>query len=531
MKNCNACFIVITLTILISSISCKNTKEVQMKNKNQDEILYRPNFHFSPRKNWMNDPNGMFFYKGKYHLYFQHNPYSNIWGPMHWGHAISMDLITWEEQPIALFPDDLGTIFSGSAVVDHKNTSGFGSVENPPIVAIYTNNDVQKEKEGSNLFQTQSIAYSLDEGQTWTKHKGNPVIINPGIRDFRDPKVIWFDKDQKWIMILAASQQTKFYQSKDLKKWKYMSSFGEGIGNHNGVWECPDLFELYVEGTSKSKWVHLVSINPGGPNGGSATQYFVGDFDGERFIIDSDFELQMKKEHDFWTDFGKDNYAGVTYNNWRSKRLGVLYQGWMSNWQYANVVPTLTWRSAMTIPRELSLYLSQDSVFRIRSKNMISTKESIIKKVEKEKIILENTTLLLNQGVLDLTKAKIEFELNNMEEVIYTFIVSNEKGDSLAFGYDHKQKQFFIDRSNSGEVKFSNNFGSKPTIAPRFKKEDNLKINLILDKTSIELFFDEGETVMTEIFFPNEPFQSLSLETLAKKTSLRNLKFQEIKIN
>ena len=214
----------------------------------------------------MNDPNGMFFYKGNYHLYFQHNPYSNVWGLCIGGMLISKDLVNWEEQPIAIYPDDLGTIFSGSSVVDLKNTSGFGSIENPPIVA-YTNHNAQKEKEGSKLFQSQSIAYSLDEGQTWTKYNGNPVIENPGIRDFRDPKVIWFDKEKKWILILAASQLTKFYQSKDSKNWQYMSSFGEGIGNHDGVWEWLDLFELYVEGTSISKWVHLVSINPGGPNG------------------------------------------------------------------------------------------------------------------------------------------------------------------------------------------------------------------------------------------------------------------------
>ena len=517
------------ISILISLISCKYSKEPQMNNKTQDEILYRPNFHFSPRNNWMNDPNGMFFYKGNYHLYFQHNPYSNVWGPMHWGHAISKDLINWEEQPIAIFPDDLGTIFSGSSVVDLKNTSGFGSIENPPIVAIYTNHNAQKEKEGSKLFQNQSIAYSLDEGKTWTKYIGNPVIENPGIRDFRDPKVIWFDKGKKWILILAASQITKFYQSKDLKNWQYMSSFGEGIGNHEGVWECPDLFELYVEGTSISKWVHIVSINPGGPNGGSGTQYFVGDFDGKRFIIDPDFELQMKKNHSFWIDFGKDNYAGVTYNNWRSKRLGVLFQGWMSNWQYAGVVPTLKWRSAMTLPRELSLYLSQDSIYRIRSKDIINYKESYIKKAEKENINLNNTTLLTNKDEFDLTKAKIELEINNMEEVKYTFVLSNNIGDSLAFGYDHREKQFFIDRSNSGVVKFSENFAMKPSIAPRFSNDDNLKINFILDKTSVELFYDEGETVMTEIFFPSEPFHTLSLETLAKKTSLKNLKFQEIK--
>jgi levanase/fructan beta-fructosidase len=248
-----------------SFLSCKNfsdlNKETNMKEKNNDELMYRPNIHFTPQKNWMNDPNGMFYHKGKYHLYFQHNPNSNVWGPMHWGHATSENLIHWDEHPIALYPDKLGTIFSGSAVVDLENTSGFGSIENPPIVAIFTNHNSEEEKKGSELFQNQSIAYSLDDGYSWQKYNGNPVIKNPGVKDFRDPKVIWYEKDKKWILTLAASQVTKFYESKDLKKWNLISSFGEGIGNHNGVWECPDLFQLQVKGTSKTKWVHLVSIN------------------------------------------------------------------------------------------------------------------------------------------------------------------------------------------------------------------------------------------------------------------------------
>ena len=289
--------LILVLTFFIFS-ACNNLKKssdkISMNQKNQDEIKYRPQIHFSPKENWMNDPNGMFYYKGKYHLYFQHNPNSNVWGPMHWGHAISEDLVSWEQQPIALFPDDLGTIFSGSAVVDLKNTSGFGTKQNPPIVAIYTNHNSREEKNGSKKFQNQSIAYSLDEGQTWTKYNQNPVIKNPGIIDFRDPKVFWYERQNKWVLTLAAGQQTQFYESKDLKNWSYLSSFGKGIGNHKGVWECPDFFELPVEGSKETKWVHLVSINPGGPNGGSATQYFIGDFDGTNFFVDPYFEKQMK---------------------------------------------------------------------------------------------------------------------------------------------------------------------------------------------------------------------------------------------
>ncbi len=500
-----------------------------MKVKSKDDLIYRPHIHFSPRKNWMNDPNGMFYYKGKYHLFFQYHPNSNVWGPMHWGHAISKNLIHWEEQPIALFPDRLGDIFSGSAVVDHKNTSGFGTIENPPIVAIYTNHDSAREKKGSKVFQTQSIAYSLDEGQTWKKFIANPVIKNPGIRDFRDPKVIWYEREQKWILILAASQTTQFYESKDLKQWTYLSSFGQGIGNHDGVWECPDFFELTVEGDSEKKWVHLVSINPGGPNGGSSTQYFVGNFDGKQFVPDSNFEAQMKITHDFWIDFGKDNYAGVTYFNWDKKKSEVLYQGWMSNWQYASLVPTNTWRGTMTIPRELQLYLSDQKIYRLKSKVFSELEKFTIKILENDEQIIKGREVIIEENTVDLSNAKVEIQFDKMEQTRYTFILFNNQGDSLSFGYDHGIKKFFIDRSNSGHVDFSNNFSAKPSEANRLINSDSLKVLFILDKTSIELFYDEGITAMTEIFFPRAPYTKMALQFSGSKTRLKGFKVHEIK--
>ena len=522
------------IIIIISSfLSCKNfsdlNKETNMKEKNDDEFMYRPNIHFAPQKNWMNDPNGMFYHKGKYHLYFQHNPNSNVWGPMHWGHATSENLIHWNEHPIALYPDKLGTIFSGSAVVDLENTSGFGSIENPPIVAIFTNHNSEEEKKGSELFQNQSIAYSLDDGYSWEKYNGNPVIKNPGIKDFRDPKVIWYEKDKKWILTLAASQVTKFYESKDLKKWNFISSFGEGIGNHNGVWECPDLFELQVKGTSKTKWVHLVSINPGGPNGGSATQYFVGDFNGKKFTIDEKFENQMKKNHDFWTDFGRDNYAGVTYFNGTNNKFRKLYQGWMSNWQYAGLVPTKTWRSAMTLPRELELHYSQQGGYRLRSKIISQLEKNITKTLEIEDQLLKEKTIIANDAMIDLSSTKIQMKLSDMEKTMYSFVLSNSQGDSLKFGYDHELKKFFIDRSKSGIVNFSKNFVPNSSYANRLDTTNDLNVVIILDKTSIELFYDNGDIVMTEIFFPKAPYEKLSLYYRGTKTSLKELKIQEIK--
>lgn len=531
-KSENKVLWILIFMILSSCMSKDKTPEkVFIKNENLDEKMYRPSLHFSPKKNWMNDPNGMFYYKGKYHLYFQHHPYSNVWGPMHWGHAISKDLISWEEQPIALFPDNLGTIFSGSAVVDHNNTSGFGTEINPPIVAIYTNHNSTEANEGSIKFQNQSIAYSLDEGQTWTKYINNPIIKNPGVRDFRDPKVIWYEKDQKWILTLAASQITQFYESKDLKEWNYLSSFGEGIGNHNGVWECPDLFELPVRGTDQTKWVHLVSINPGGPNGGSATQYFIGDFDGKKFVIDHDFETRMKNKHDFWTDFGKDNYAGVTFSNWESDKGGVLLLGWMSNWQYASKVPTNTWRSAMTLGRELELYKTKENSYRLRSilSSNFGNYESMA--IEKQGELIKENITLVTKKTIDLSTAKVQIKISGLEDTEYIFEIANSSGDKLVFGYDHKELLFFIDRNQSGKTKFSDKFSKKPSLAPRLVNKRTLDIEFVLDKASIEIFFDEGRTVMTEIFFPNAPMETLNLKTSALNSIIDFFKVQELTNN
>ncbi len=508
-------FVLFAGAIIILFNACSNSSRalrLEMSKTEIEEEKYRPGFHFTPKDNWMNDPNGMFYLNGTFHLYFQHHPESNVWGPMHWGHATSEDLLNWQEHPIALFPDDLGTIFSGSAVVDFQNTSGLGSLENPPIVAIYTNHDAEAAEAGSEHFQTQGIAYSLDEGYTWTKYKNNPVIQNPGIRDFRDPKVFWMDSQKKWILTLAAGQETQFFSSPNLIEWTFLSNFGKGVGNHKGVWECPDLFELKVNGSDKTKWVHLVSINPGGPNGGSATQYFIGDFDGTNFTLDPDFKTDMQNAHHFWADFGKDNYAGVTFSNWKDENENPLFLGWMSNWQYATKVPTFKWRSSMTLARTLELFKTANG-YRLKSSMYMDSEKAASKKVKIKETAIGEGKIIVDQKEINLASAKIKIDLKNLEENTYTFVLENQDGDALLFGYDHNQKQFFIDRRKSGVVNFSEDFSCKLSLAPRFGMEDELSLEFILDKTSIELFYDNGETVMTEIFFPHKPFETLSLQT------------------
>jgi fructan beta-fructosidase len=293
--------------------------QIQTAGKEFYKEPHRPQIHFSPREYWMNDPNGMVYYKGVYHLFYQYHPGSTGFGPMHWGHATSQDLIHWQQQPVALYPDSLGYIFSGSAVVDYKNTSGFGKNGKIPMVAIFTNHNVKGEQEQRNDYQNQSLAYSLDEGKTWTKYKGNPVLKNPGIKDFRDPKVSWNEVANKWIMTLATLDHITFYSSGNLKDWKKESEFGKETGAHGGVWECPDLIPFNCQG--KKIWVLIVNLNPGGPNGGSGTQYFVGDFNGHQFIP---FDMDTR-----WLDYGPDEYAGVTFSNTGNRKL---FLGWMSNW-------------------------------------------------------------------------------------------------------------------------------------------------------------------------------------------------------
>lgn len=479
---------------------CTSTRMVEQKSS--DTEPYRPKYHFTPKAHWMNDPNGMVYLNGKYHLFFQYNPDSTVWGPMHWAHAISKDMIHWEEQLIALYPDSLGTIFSGSAVIDKDNTAGFGK---NAMVAIFTHHNKSIEDQKKGLHQYQSLAYSLDEGKTWTKYKGNPVLPNPGIWDFRDPKVMWHAATGKWIMTLATKDRITFYSSPNLKKWTKESEFGEKLGAHGGVWECPDLFPLELNG--KTHWVLLVSINPGGPNGGSATQYFTGDFDGKRFKPDA--------EKQKWMDYGTDNYAGVTFSNTGARKV---LMGWMNNWNYANVVPTKTWRGATTLPRDLTLKKVGEEIY------LASTPVKEVSKLEK--LVFERNglnginSLDLSAGLIEGKGTKIEMQVTSPGD--FSIELGDGKNQRLIIGFE-QNKGYFIDRSNAGNGEFENNFAKKH-FSPRISNADYKKIVIFIDAASVELFADDGLTAMTEVFFPVQKNTSLRL----KSSKIMNLKSIEV---
>ncbi len=497
-------YVLFIALILTGLYGCKSNETANAET-NADTVAltlyhepYRPQLHFSPKEKWMNDPNGMVYYKGEYHLFYQHYPEGVVWGPMHWGHAVSNDLVHWTHLPIALYPDSLGLIFSGSAVVDEKNASGFGTAENPPLVAIYTYHSVEKEKAGKTDFQNQGIAFSTDNGRTWTKYDRNPVLRNQGIKDFRDPKVFWHKESDQWVMILAVSDHVELWASSNLKDWNKLSDFGKEYGAHGGVWECPDLFQLSVEGESSGKWVMLVSINPGGPNGGSATQYFVGEFNGKAFKPDTG------KNDVSWIDYGPDNYAGVTWSNAPDGRK--IFLGWMNNWAYADKIPTGTWRGATTCPRDLTLV-------RINGKLQIGSSLSpeftaAAQNVLRENSVQVNGALNLSDKVKDASKAVIKGMIDAKD---FTIRLASKSGGSLTVSFDAAKKQFTINRA-VGKTDFSANYPTTVS-APRLSGSSMIDFTLVTDVSSVEVFFDNGSTAMTSAFFVDEPLTDLSVES------------------
>jgi levanase/fructan beta-fructosidase len=480
-----------------------------------EETAYRPNFHFTPKKNWMNDPNGLFYADGVYHLFFQHWPYGNIWGPMHWGHATSTDLVKWEEQPIALYPDRFGYIFSGSAVYDTKNTSGFGKDGKIPAIALFTYHDPAKEKTGAIDVESQGLAYSLDKGQTWTKYdEGNPVIKNNGVRDFRDPKVTWDWVNNKWIMVLAAKDRAQLYESDNLNDWKYLSDFEDKVSKH-GTWECPDFFPIKVKGTNDVKWVLIQSFYPGGANGGSGTQYYVGDFDGKNFTLDKTFAQKLEKEKGIWLDYGRDNYASVTWGGSPDEHYKKYIIGWMINLDYAFEPPTNIWRGTNTVARELELIKDKNG-YRFSIAPIAALKKYIAATQTQKRITVNQSAELIKAGKTDLTQAEINLNLKGLKNEKYTFILSNNAGDTLKFGIDNQSKTLFIDRSASSNSTTFKNRTATPSKVSLTEGQKEVGLKILLDKTSIELFYNDGDKVMTEIFFLKSPFTSLTIEGKGK---------------
>lgn len=423
---------------------------------------YRPVYHHTPLWGWMNDPNGLFYKDGVWNLYYQYNPYGSTWGNMTWGHATSRDLVHWQYEGTPIESDDLGTIFSGSAVVDSSNTAGFGK---DAIVAMYT---TAAEN------QTQSLAYSNDGGKTFTKYSDNPILTAKE-PDFRDPRMIWNEATKEWNLVMATGQKMNFYSSKDLKNWKYESSFGEGYGCHKGVWECPDLMQM-----ANGKWVLLCNINPGGPFGGSATQYFIGQWDGHKFTCES------KPEVTKWMDYGKDHYATVAFSNAPDGRHVAL--PWMSNWQYAAVVPTKQYRSGNGIPRDLGIFTDGNEDY-------LSVKPSpeIMKAFSKKGQSLSDACMIEVSGLR--RNATIE--------------LSNGKGERVVMRYDAAEKSFSVDRMKSGKTDFSEVFPAV-TSAPTHGKAS--RVLIFIDKCSVEVFDGDGKFALTNLVFPTKPYDKLSVK-------------------
>lgn len=472
---------------------------------------HRPEFHFSPPTNWLNDPNGLVYYEGVYHLFYQHHPYGNKWGPMHWGHAISQDLIHWQHEPIALFPDEHGTIFSGCCVVDWNNTSGLFD-KTHGLVALFTHADTCPET--GNPRQRQSLAFSSDSGKTWKKYEGNPVLAESELIDFRDPKVFWHEQSQKWVMVIVAGDRVRFYSSTNLREWSFTSEFGANHGSHDGVWECPDLFELPVGDSGQSKWVLIISIgdNPNCPEG-SRTQYFIGEFDGETFI--SDYPADDVK----WLDYGRDNYAGVTWSDMPEPDGRRVMIGWMSNWKYANETPTEEWRGAMTLPRVLSL-VRQDE-------DLIVTQMPVqeVEQLRESSMSWDSITVTPDAPFTTNTKGaglEIVIELDTRSGTETCLRLAAADQSETVIGYDPARQWLYIDRSNSGIIDFHEAFPCQHG-AYVIPQNDSVKLHIWLDRSSVEVFANEGVTVLTDQIFPGALIDKLVVTSTTGQSVLNSL--------
>lgn len=456
-----------------------------------DEIVvnHLPVLHFEPPYGWINDPNGMVWCDGEYHLFYQWNPYGAKWQNMSWGHAVSNDLVHWQHLDAVLFPDSLGAIFSGSAVVDSDNTSGFGK---GAIIAIYTSAGER---------QAQSIAYSTDRGRTFTKYSANPVLSSVRT-DFRDPKVFWYEPTKKWIMVVAAGGAIELYSSPNLKEWSFESRFGEGIGCHNGVWECPDLIELPYR--SASRWVLLTSLDSGG-DVGSATQYFIGRFDGNKFTPD-DTEVR-------WIDYGRDNYAAVTWANAPQERKILL--GWQNNWRYANDLPQNATRGRMTSPRELSLgdYNGRITLFAKPVREIQSAAQP---------------TVINSLGEIDTDLPYIfDFSVCNDDAERVEIKLSNRFDQHLTLCFDFSQNTFSVDRERSGNCGFNDDFAS--TTVAQLPHKNCYRLELIVDALSVECFVDGGAVAMTQLVFPSEPYDRIEHVAFGGEATIKEISVNKVK--
>lgn len=471
---------------------------------------YRPAFHHAPLYGWMNDPNGMFYKDGVWHLCYQWNPYGSKWENLSWGHATSTDLVNWEHQGSVLEPNGLGMIFSGSSVVDKNNTAGFGE---DAVVALYTSADA---------IQIQSLAYSNDNGSTFKNYAGNPIIVYE--RESRDPNMFWDENNHQWVLLLASAldHEMLVFTSPDLKDWTLKSKFGQGYGCQSGVWECPDLMKLPVEGSDQEKWVLICNINPGGPFGGSGTQYFVGDFDGTKFSCDNNAEVTK------WMDYGKDHYATVSFSNAPDGRHTVI--GWMSNWQYANDVPTMQFRSANTLPRDLSLFRAPDGELYVASRPSpeVDTMRGVVKKYGKATIGKTAKRYALPSANDGICEINLSIELSSTDKADIT--LWNKAGEKVVMTVNAKDDTFSMDRTSSGLTDFSEHFPAV-TVAPAHNDGKLYNVRIFIDRSSIEAFDVDGRFAMTNLVFPSTPYSSLSVGTEQGKAKIKSLTIYSLNPN
>ncbi len=512
----SAVFVFLSLVCVCRTAFATGQTSTQLSSEPLRQERYRPAYHYTPLRNFMNDPNGLIYYKGEYHLFHQYNPFGNQWGHMSWNHAVSRDLVHWEYLPVALQEENGVMIFSGSAVADTNNTSGFGTKTNPPLVAIYTGHRVADE------MQSQCLAYSTDKGRNWTKYAGNPVI--GWERDFRDPKVFWHAPTNKWVMVVtkAVNKKLRFYGSPDLKHWNLLSEFASaGVPvDKKANWECPDLFELPIEDESgHRKWILHAGMGNGHIAGGSGGEYFIGEFDGTTFHNDNSPDKIL------WADWGKDNYAAVSWDGKTGRDGERFWIGWMSNWQYANDVPTEPWRNALTIPRVLKLRRFPDGL------RMVQEPVPQLKTLRGERSTLAKTTISTDKPFILEPSGKAleiiaEFEIGTAAE--FGVVVRSKSEERTIVGYDTAKSQLFVDRTHSGKANFHAEFAGRHA-APMQVDKKRIKLHIFVDTSSVEVFGNEGETVISALIFPSPDSQGVSL--YSKGGNVRLIKWESWKLN
>lgn len=494
--------------LLLMAASCAVCGQTRIVLQNQNDE-WRPKYHFTPPHNWMNDPNGLVFYQGEYHLFYQYNPLGLTSEHKSWGHAVSTDLVRWQHLPVALKDENGVEIYSGSVVVDVNNTSGLcqnpSAADKSCLVAIYTAH--------TSATEAQHLAFSNDRGRTWAKFAGNPVL-DLSAQDFRDPKVFWHAVTKQWVMIVAVPKEKKvhLYGSANLKAWKLLSEFGPA-GVTEGVWECPDLFELPVEGSRTNKrWVLVVSTNAGGAAGGSGVQYFVGTFDGVKFTNDNAPATKLP------LDYGKDLYAAATWSDIPSSDGRRILLGWMTNLQYASRQPTVPWRGMLSVPRVLTLRKTSDGL-RLQQQPIAELQMLRKKQVSYgSRQVVEGMPLLASEGVAgDALEIIAEFEIGKAKE--FGFVLRAQKEQKTVVGYDVAKKELFIDRSQAGESDFApENFRGRHAVplSPNGKK---IRLQILLDRASVEVFGNEGIVTLTDTIFPDPT--SLKAEIYVKEGKVR----------